>query len=487
MPYPFIFSPARKKLLNDLFPEKISDKNRINLIQGVSQAGKSNFACHLALMLRRKPFEYAVMYIGNMELFNESPIDYCKKELFYWFHEELKESLLAQILMGYALKSDLELKSFSYIMKMFSRICEQKKKTIYLIEDQFNNLKEDEEFDKVFKPISHYKILVSTNTDMKAPEAARQDAGSAFTFELDERNDPIKEPEIKKIIAQLFPGMLPDSVDLLCDLTETNLNLNFLFCNYCALKKISLPDENTLASEFETFSKKYIDDNKVLHRKWFDDELPSNGKQISVEMMKLIDSNQEISLEFELLYLDKRFIIAENRKIFSINPLISKMMREIYFTPNELEKILAQYGPSVGGSWAGSLFEYYILSTIKNLQKQSKHFSITIKDNHDNDQIFHIAPLSIKKMRHSHKFQKITLEGSDDMDSCFYIPIQQNFALIDSLNAEKKNPIRNIDGIRLKLNDNFKKDFLATFQKYYKIYKEQLLAFFGNSFHFFNN
>jgi len=73
-------------------------------------------------------------------------------------------------------------------------------------------------------------------------------------------------------------------------------------------------------------------------------------------------------------------------------------MKEIYLKPNQIEKIFAQYGPSVGGSWSGSLFEYYILTTIKNLQLENKYLIFKIKDNHDNDQLIHIAPLTIKKI-----------------------------------------------------------------------------------------
>ena len=183
-----------------MFPENISQKHRINLIKGVSQSGKSNFACNLALMLRRKPFQYAVMYIGNMEHFNTSPIEHCAKELFYWFH--------AQILMGYALNPvfqnmEIRLELLGYIMEFLVSICKQKNKTIYFIEDQFNNLGADKvkEVEEILKKLSDFRILVSTNTDKNALQVARPDAGNAFTFELDERKNPIKEPGLKNIIA----------------------------------------------------------------------------------------------------------------------------------------------------------------------------------------------------------------------------------------------------------------------------------------------
>ena len=213
LPYPFIFSPARKQLLNELFPEEIRYKHLINLIKGVSQAGKSNFACHLALMLRRKPFQCAVIYIGNMAHFNAFPIEHCTKELFYWFHEEIKESLVAQILIRYALEVDSvnsKLELLGEIIGILIRICKKKKKIIYFIEDQFYNLQSDQaKLVELKLRACDYRILVSSNNDYNASQEARPDAGNAIIFKLDERKNPIEETELQNIIAQLHPGIVP--------------------------------------------------------------------------------------------------------------------------------------------------------------------------------------------------------------------------------------------------------------------------------------
>ena len=160
-------------------------------------------------------------------------------------------------------------------------------------------------------------------------------------------------------------------------------------------------------------------------------------------------------------------------------------MREIYFKPDLIEIILDKYGPDVGGSWSGCLYEYYILTKIKSLQKNHKYLKLKLKDNHDNDQLIHIAPSKIKKIWHCNSFQTITLESVDEENNCYYIPYQQNFALIDSLYiAAKENSKIIIDLHSLKLNDYFTKNFPDKFKKYYHMYQDQIKTFFGNSLHF---
>ena len=47
LPFPFVLSPARKSLLENFLP---LPQSKISVIEGFSQAGKSNFGCHLALL-----------------------------------------------------------------------------------------------------------------------------------------------------------------------------------------------------------------------------------------------------------------------------------------------------------------------------------------------------------------------------------------------------------------------------------------------------
>ena len=495
LPNPFIFSPARKQLLNELFPEKINHK--LNLIIGVSKAGKSNFACHLTMMLRRKlfqKFQCAVIYIGHMEEFNSNPFDYCRSELFYWFYEEIKESVMVQILMGYAFNTNSVKSKIEFlkgIMEILKEMCDKKKKMVYFIEDQFNKLNDDAEAKKmeiILKSYSDYWILVSTNTDVNAIQVARPDECASVIFELDESKNPIKENEIKKIIGKLFPEMFPELVNLLCNLTEQNINLILMFYNHCAEKNLDFANEDDfLESAFETFSKKYINDNAKAHDKWFEENVERKGKkELSHYMMTYLDLDQKIP-HFEDSYLDKRYISVDgNFKIFSINPLISKMMREKYFNPDLIENILEQYGRYVGGSWSGSLFEYYILTKFKSLEKEGKFLKFHLKDNHDENQCIEIAPSKIKKMRHCENFQTLELDSFHEGSCCYYIPSQQNFPLFDALYAgENGDPKRiGVDIHSLKINDSFKKDFLKIYNKYSNIYQNQLKKFFGNSMHF---
>lgn len=495
LPDPFVFSPARKELLNKLFPDKINHK--LNLITGVSQVGKSNFACHLTLILRKKliqNFQCAVIYVGNMLRFNSNPFDYCRSELFYWFYEEIKENIMVQILMGYALDTSVksEFEFMKGIMEILKEMCKKKNKKVYFIEDTVDLLNDGADakiMEEILKSYSDYWILVPTTTNDNAIIEATPDDVVSAIFQLDERKTPIEENELKKIIAKLFPEMFPELVNFLCNLTEQNINLIFMFYKHCAHKKLNFAtEEDLLETEFERFSKRYINSNASAHNKWFEENVEREGKnELSNYMMTYLDSNQKVP-DFEGSYLDKRYIsVDENCKIFSINPLISQMLRKKYFNPDLIENMLERYGPSNGGSWFGSLFEYYILTKIKSLENEGKHLKFHITDNHDENQCIEIAPSKIKKMRYCENSQTLQLDNFKDGSCCYYIPTQQNFPLFDSLYADGKGDPKRIrvDAHSLKLTDNFKKDFKDIYDKYYKNYQDQLKKFFGNSNHFF--
>src|SRR5450631_134697 len=70
LPFPFVFSPTRIDCFKKLLPLPIES---ITVIEGFSQAGKSNFACHLSLIYRMKPQNAAVIYIGEISSFNSKP------------------------------------------------------------------------------------------------------------------------------------------------------------------------------------------------------------------------------------------------------------------------------------------------------------------------------------------------------------------------------------------------------------------------------
>ena len=101
LPYPFVFSPSRKACLQHLLP---TPKETLTIIEGFSQAGKSNLACHLALIYRMKTQNSVVFYIGNMNAFQYRPFKDVKEEMFYWFYEEIERNLMAQTIMSYLVK-----------------------------------------------------------------------------------------------------------------------------------------------------------------------------------------------------------------------------------------------------------------------------------------------------------------------------------------------------------------------------------------------
>ena len=96
LPNPFVFSPPREACFAKLLPFPEDD---FTVIEGYSQAGKSNFACHLALIYRMKPQNQVVLYVADPLTFNDQTYDFLKKELFYWFFEEIEGSLMAQLIM----------------------------------------------------------------------------------------------------------------------------------------------------------------------------------------------------------------------------------------------------------------------------------------------------------------------------------------------------------------------------------------------------
>ena len=140
LPYPFVFSPARKYCFQKLLPYP---QNKPIVIEGFSQAGKSNFACHLSLIYRMKPQIHAVIYIGNIRKFNQDPFTFIVEEIFYWFLDEISESPMVQTLLEHmVLGLDTENRRYvwtQFILQHLTQLCRQKGKKIIFLIDQFNN------------------------------------------------------------------------------------------------------------------------------------------------------------------------------------------------------------------------------------------------------------------------------------------------------------------------------------------------------------
>ena len=268
MPYPFVFSPSRKECFAHLLP---SPKMQYTIIEGFSQAGKSNFACILALIYRMKAQSHSVIYIGNIHQFSSDSLYYLKEEIFYWFYEEIERTLIAQTMMSYLVNIyPLKIDIFSKVIYFLSQLAQEKGKNGVLILDQYNKLdmKKCDEVLRILWSVTKYKIYVTTKTDQKVTNVTSRDCENADVQILEESENKIKKDEMKKVIKELFNREKEeDFAESLFEETKGNLTLIFLFFNYCAGKKI-LIEETSLLDNYKDFETEYKIRNLAKHKKW---------------------------------------------------------------------------------------------------------------------------------------------------------------------------------------------------------------------------
>ena len=483
LPYPFIFSPSRKVCFDHLlkFPKK-----KTTVIEGFSQAGKSNFACHLALIYRMPAQNFAVMYIGNIGEFNQNPYKYLKNELFYWFYEEIQKNLMAQTIISYFLKSKDQIFIFKNTIEFLSNLCENTEKKRILIVDQYNKfLLKSALLDNILRILisaSQYQIYVSTNTDKQITIFTSEDSTDRDLLVLDETMKPIKEHEMKKVIKKLFNNDSNDFSQWLFSETQGNWNLIFFFHKYCANKRI-LTENFNIFTEYENFAEEYSSENQSKHKTWviqnqYLKEIAGQKEKLQ-EMMMNLDLNQ--SYEFERDLLDTRYVFkTEDNCLKSINPIISKMLRRMYWNTNDIEKFLNNHGHLISGSAFGFIFEHYIIEKIKELnRKESFLLPIYINDEH--------FSLVCKEMGYVKYGKKYSLDNEstkngymcitymkkqkkNEKSSVLYAAGQENFPLFDFL-LDNNDDFKDMWNVTL--NSKFFNKKLDHVHTYFSEYEEQ--------------
>ena len=498
LPFPYVLSPARKSLLENLLP---LPGHNSNIIEGFSQAGKSNFGGHLALMYRmQKKKKVVVMYIGNMSVFKEKPHEYVFRELFYWFYEEIAEDLMIQTLILEYIKSRNQMKNEARELEVIIRrlvwLAKEKGKFIVLLVDQFNLKMDYGATEILFGILLSYafcKVFLTTNTDTKINPFKRNDGNDSQVLVLNEIDNPIDFSQLSKVILKLFPKTKADFRDSLISEMDGNLNLVFLFYNYCASKKLLSLKNDELLQKIQEFCTAYIDENQKNHESWVKDDVEFK-KQLG-EMMLLVDTGGLIS-NFSTLLRDTRYLYYEKGRLFSINPLIQRMVQQLYWSANQIEKFLNSYGSEIGGSAFGKLFEFYLKLKIKEMNKNQKPLILKLA----NGKFLKLDFKQVKKVQYgrnksedpkSHdkeakRFQIITYEKTSSNENVFFETVQQNFPLFEWQQTDFQNiPFHNM--ISVKHNGDLIKAAKAmeAFRNYAHSYGDQAKAQLGILYNIF--
>ena len=493
IPHPFVFTPSRKDAFSKLLP---FPEEEDTIIEGFSQSGKSNFGCHLALIYRMKPQNHAVIYIGNVKKFNKAPSKYIMEEIFYWFYEEIRDSPKVQTMLGQIdlryVNSDKIIFVWSQIFDEIKRICKRKGKKIVFIFDQYNRISEGsnlKSFFEIFDDISNANILITTNTDPNAEILKLPDSGSTTVLDLNEIDKKIDENEMSKLIKSFFRNQ--DFAEQLFLHTNANLTLIYLFYNHCCLNKLLENENLNFSDTYGTFTENYISENRGRHNLWLNENQfkPNFNKEELQELMAYVDRDYPFPTYNEII-IDKRFIYIKNKRLHSINPLISKMFLERYWNTSDIEKFLNARGKSgkkLPHGLIGELFELYIKE--KFIEKKS--FKIRLGDKEiefEFDQKGHVA----YGQKNIPKGTELKGSGYDVIyfnipkgNSFFIETIQDTFPLLDFANLNKKR----LWMISVKFNGDFihskhKKDgkdidYEDYFDHYYTTYKDLAKKQFG--------
>ena len=501
LPFPFIFSPSRKNALNFLLP---LPSHLLTVIEGFYQDGKSNFACNLSLIYKLHPFNYAVIYISNMGLFNEKPCEYVFAELFSWFYEEIAESAFIRNVLEHYLDNGLEnidlenqINILSYILDQLKSICHKK---IIVLVDQVDLLKGNaaEQILNILLRISERNIFVTTNTKDQTEfleNERRKDGNNVMTIVLDEKEHPISKEELMKVVIKLFFKENDQSMEkfdfaeLLCNKTQNNLFLIFLFYNHHR-GEVSL---ETLLEKYESFAKAYIAENLAKHEKWseeycFSDELKMKELTIKTQVKIIfLNYDQEMSIEDESL-LDKRYLYLFNGRLKSINPLITKMVQDHYGMVSFIENFLNENGPYLNPKLFGSLFNFYMREKCMQAHSSQRLFELKIENYLGNQFTISVCPKVVKNVHYGKKCnpkkaadcegltanQCITFEPITTVMNTLFKTEQSNFPFFDLCYFDELQHIHNM--INFKTNGKFmeiEEEFWDKFEDYFDVYGKQ--------------
>ena len=505
LPFPFVLSPARKSLLEELLP--MPEKKDYTIIEGFSQAGKSNFGCHLVLLYRMQTKKNVVMYIGDMSAFRENPAEYVLKELFYWFHEEIAGDLMIQHLILEYIKvyfgSKQETDYLELLIRKLVQIAKQKGKIIFIVVDQFNLKKDEGAAQAIFELLSslaYPRIFISTNTDTKTKIYKRPDFGAPKVLDLNEVDNPIDVSQLAKILLKLFPNSKSDFHDRLISEMGGNLNLIFLFYNYCTTQKFLNLNENGLLLKCKEFCEEYIKENKLKHLEWVEEKQARSQATFPDFMIKL----KEVMLLMNTVtsvngyrgdLLDNRYLYAEKGLLLSINPLIQRMFQELYWSPSQIESFLNKHGSEIAGSAFGFLFEYYMIRKMQEMAKNNRSLVLNLgggkKLNLDFNEIkkvtFGKKTAGIKEKGAPSGYDLITYDKLSSKKNVCYETPQDTFALFDvqitmfhDKNDQTSHNMINftLHGKRFQKEKNFKRKFNDYFESYGRQAKAQLSNYF---------
>ena len=395
--------------------------------------------------------------------------NFLKKELIYWFYEEIEGSLMAQLIMKYIF-SEKDDKYFEIATNFFKQLATSKGKNVKFIFDQYNNLQLNNTSNKFFEflySLADNRIFVSTNTDQNIMEYKESSVAREPTLILSESQNLIPKEEMIKIIKKLYRNQDVDLAGSILEKTKRNLSLMFLFYKHCANKKIMGQSVLDFFLEYENFSRDYTKYHKQKHHKWQDHMKQANSERFeqTKELMIFLDLDFAYNDQISESLLDHRYVFSKDTFfIKSINPLISTMLRKLYWTPSMLEKFLNQYGQVLTGSTFGGMYEFYMISKIKTVA---------------HDHILKLPTRKGKTISFTHKristvtyggggkrFEKITYARDNGNKMVFYETTQENFPLFDCV-VHTENTAYMI---------NFRKDadsLTESFSKYYELYTKQ--------------
>ena len=239
---------------------------------------------------------------------------------------------------------------------------------------------------------------------------------------------------------KLFPKTKADFRDSLISEMDGNLNLVFLFYNYCASKKLLNLKDDELLLQIQKFCNDYIRENKDNHNSWVNESSVKNDETFKKklgEMMLLVDLDASIS-EYGNYLIDARYLFVKDERLFSINPLIRRMIQQEYWLANEIEKFLNVFGHKIGGSGFGILFEFYLkLMIIKMNENEPMLLKLT------NGKFLKLGFKNVKKVQYGRnksddpkqagKGSKIiTYEKPNSFnENVFFETVQLNFPLFE--------------------------------------------------------
>jgi hypothetical protein len=267
--------------------------------------------------------------------------------------------------------------------------------------------------------------------------------------------------------------------------TKGSLSLIFLFNKHCANKGVLKQKDFDLYAEYKEFADQYTTDNLAKHIQWVSQNetiktLPGAIEELK-ELMMFLDLDIQYNGPFSTTLLDARYgFMTKDRFIKSINPLISKMLRGRYWTPNMIEKFVNTHGSSLTGSTFGGIFQYYMIAKIQELNTRRIPLQIKLKEI-----TFAFKFDRTSEVKYGWSFSKkskidgppheiITFMIKNNKSTLYKTP-QQTFPLFDILVVNKENEVALMINLKKnRISNDVSKTESSYLENYVKQIKEQL-------------